>query len=104
MEKQTVTQNLSCVWEPLKQTVKGERWIATVHRSSIQMRRRVEADASAKSVVSDQGSACRILLMSMWASVPGRGGGGDSCGDIVDCLVPHRKQAFCGESLHSTYL
>lgn len=74
MEKQTVTQNLSCVWEPLKQTVKGERWIATVHRSSIQMRRRVEADASAKSVVSDQGSACRILLMSMWASVPGRGG------------------------------
>lgn len=29
MEKQTMTQSLSCVWELLKQAVKGERWIST---------------------------------------------------------------------------
>lgn len=46
----------------------------SVHPSSIQMRCRVEAGISAKCAVSDQGSAWRTLLMSMWAYVPGRRG------------------------------
>lgn len=35
MEKLVVTQGLSCVWDPLKYTVKGERWIATASTNSI---------------------------------------------------------------------
>lgn len=55
--RQIVTQGLSCVWDPLKYTVKGETWIATASTNGImavsQTSNRVQSEAVVKGVISD---------------------------------------------------
>lgn len=77
MEKQTLTHSLSCcVGATETSCQRGKVDFNSFHQwyyGSIQIRDRVEGEVTVKSIVNDQGSACR-LLVSMWVCMPSRVG------------------------------
>lgn len=106
--RQTMTQSLSCVWEPLKRTVEGERWISTtssngamaVYKLGTGWRQKPQSKVSSmfQEVPADYWSAYGLACLA------GAGEGDFSAGTLSAVQVPHGEAVCCGKRARKVFI